>query len=98
MVRTIRHLADGRAAKPGEPNDRGPAPAGAPTPRWRMWLQTAGRLRRTDQQYAEGRRLSDARLTAAMERQPNRWYFMRFCGNRLQAHAFRRRKHDCTGS
>ena len=44
------------AAKPGEPNDRGPAPAGAPTPRWRMWLLPAGRVRRTHQQYAEGRR------------------------------------------
>jgi hypothetical protein len=33
-----------------------------------------------------------------MERQPDRWCFMRFCANRLQTHAFRRRKHDWTGS
>src|SRR3984885_14638245 len=40
MAHTIRHLTG--AAKPGEPNDRGPAPAGPPPPRWRMWLLPAG--------------------------------------------------------
>src|SRR5271167_4299096 len=40
MTHTIRHLTG--AAKPGEPNDRGPAPAGPPPPRWRMWLLPAG--------------------------------------------------------
>lgn len=84
--------------KPGEPNDQGPAPAGPPPLRWRMWLLPVGRLRRADQQCAEVRRLSDGRLTGVMERQPDRCCFMRFCGNRLQAHAFRRRKHDWTGS
>src|SRR5207253_3749800 len=67
------------AAKAGEPNNRGPAPAGAPTPRWRMWLLPVGRLRRADEQNAEGRRLSDGRLTGVMERQPDRCCFMRFC-------------------
>ena len=36
-----------------------------------MWLLPVGRLRRADEQNAEVRRLSDARLTAAMERQPD---------------------------
>src|SRR6202050_388628 len=40
MVHTIRHPTG--AAKPGEPNDRGPAPAGPPPPRWRMWLLPLG--------------------------------------------------------
>ena len=40
MAHTIRHLTG--AAKPGEPNDRPPAPAGPPPPRWRMWLLPAG--------------------------------------------------------
>jgi cell division protease FtsH len=40
MANRIRHLTG--AAKPGEPNDRGPAPAGPPPPRWRMWLLPAG--------------------------------------------------------
>ena len=40
MAHTIRHLTG--AAKPGPPNDRGPAPAGPPPPRWRMWLLPAG--------------------------------------------------------
>jgi cell division protease FtsH len=40
MAQTIRHLTG--AAKPGEPNDRRPAPAGPPPPRWRMWLLPAG--------------------------------------------------------
>jgi cell division protease FtsH len=40
MVHTIRHFTG--AAKPGAPNDRGPAPAGPPPPRWRMWLLPAG--------------------------------------------------------
>src|SRR5260221_633120 len=72
--------------------------AGPPLPRWRMWLLPVGRLRRADHKYAEVRRLSDGRLTGVMEPQPDRCCFMRFCGNRLQAHAFRRRKHDWTGS
>ena len=42
MTKTIRHLTG--AAKPGEPNDRGPAPAGPPPPRWRMWLLPVGIL------------------------------------------------------
>jgi len=46
--------------------------SGSSSTRWRMWLLPAGRLRRADQQYAEVRSLSDARLTAAMERQPDR--------------------------
>ncbi len=69
-VQTIHHSMG--AAKPGEPNDQGPAPAGPPPPRWRMWLLPVGRLRRADQQYAEVRRLSDGRLTGVMERQPDR--------------------------
>src|ERR1700728_2727013 len=40
MAHTIRHLTG--AAKPGEPDDRGPAPAGPPTPRWRVWLLPVG--------------------------------------------------------
>ncbi len=40
MVQTIRHLTG--AAKPGPPNDRGPAPAGPPPPWWRMWLLPLG--------------------------------------------------------
>ena len=40
MAHTIRHLTG--AAKPGSPNDRPPAPAGPPPPRWRMWLLPAG--------------------------------------------------------
>ncbi len=40
MAHTIRHLTG--AAKPGGPNDRVPAPAGPPPPRWRMWLLPAG--------------------------------------------------------
>ena len=40
MAHTIRHLTG--AAKPGPPNDRAPAPAGPPPPRWRMWLLPAG--------------------------------------------------------
>src|SRR5207244_7347674 len=46
--------------------------SGSSSTRWRMWLLPAGRLRRADQQYAEVRSLSDARLTAAMERQADR--------------------------
>src|SRR5580700_3515612 len=42
MAHTIRHLTG--AANPGSPNDRGPAPAGPPPPRWRMWLLPAGIL------------------------------------------------------
>ena len=40
MAHTIRHLTG--AAKPGQPNDRAPAPAGPPPPRWRMWLLPVG--------------------------------------------------------
>ena len=40
MAHTIRHFTG--AAKPGEPNDRPPAPAGPPPPRWRMWLLPVG--------------------------------------------------------
>jgi cell division protease FtsH len=40
MAHTIRHLTG--AAKSGPPNDRPPAPAGPPPPRWRMWLLPAG--------------------------------------------------------
>ncbi len=40
MVQTVRHLTE--AAKPGPPNDRSPAPASPPPPRWRMWLLPAG--------------------------------------------------------
>jgi cell division protease FtsH len=40
MVQTIRHLTG--AARPGRPNDRPPAPAGPPPPRWRIWLLPAG--------------------------------------------------------
>jgi len=40
MAHTIRHLTG--AARPGSPNDRPPAPAGPPPPRWRMWLLPAG--------------------------------------------------------
>src|SRR5580700_10264352 len=40
MAHTIRHLTG--TAKPGPPNDRGPAPAGPPPPRWRMWLLPVG--------------------------------------------------------
>jgi cell division protease FtsH len=40
MVQTIRHFT--RAARPGRPNDRPPAPAGPPPPRWRRWLLPAG--------------------------------------------------------
>ena len=40
MAQMIRHLTE--AAKPGRPNDRPPAPAGPPPPRWRMWLLPAG--------------------------------------------------------
>ncbi|MGO9854633.1 MAG: ATP-dependent zinc metalloprotease FtsH [Acidimicrobiales bacterium] len=42
MARTIRHFTG--SAKPGQPNDRPPAPAGPPPPRWRMWLLPAGVL------------------------------------------------------
>ena len=42
MAHTIRHLTG--AAKPGPPNDRPPAPAGPPPPRWRMWLLPVGIL------------------------------------------------------
>jgi cell division protease FtsH len=40
MVQTIRHFTG--AARPGRPNDRLPAPAGPPPPRWRIWLLPAG--------------------------------------------------------
>jgi cell division protease FtsH len=40
MRQTIRHLSG--AARPGRPNDRPPAPAGPPPPRWRKWLLPAG--------------------------------------------------------
>jgi cell division protease FtsH len=40
MAHTIRHFTG--AAKPGRPNDRPPAPAGPPPPRWRMWLLPVG--------------------------------------------------------
>ena len=40
MAHRIRHYTG--AAKPGEGNDRGPAPAGPPPPRWRMWLLPVG--------------------------------------------------------
>src|SRR5580700_1541107 len=42
MTYTIRHFTG--AAKPGRPNDRRPAPAGPPPPRWRMWLLPVGIL------------------------------------------------------
>ena len=42
MARTIRHFTG--SAKPGQPNDRPPAPAGPPPPRWRMWLLPVGVL------------------------------------------------------
>ena len=40
MAHTIRHFTG--AAKPGRDNDRPPAPAGPPPPRWRMWLLPVG--------------------------------------------------------
>ena len=40
MAQTIRLLTG--TAKPGPPNDRPPAPAGPPPPRWRMWLLPVG--------------------------------------------------------
>ena len=40
MTHTIRHFTG--AARPGRPNDRPPAPAGPPPPRWRMWLLPIG--------------------------------------------------------
>jgi cell division protease FtsH len=40
MVQAIRHFTG--AAKPGRPNDRPPAPAGPPPPRWRKWLLPVG--------------------------------------------------------
>jgi hypothetical protein len=40
MAYTNRHVTG--AAKPGEPNDRPPAPARPPPPRWRMWLLPVG--------------------------------------------------------
>ena len=42
MAQSIRHLTG--SARPGSPNDRPPAPAGPPPPRWRMWLLPAGIL------------------------------------------------------
>jgi cell division protease FtsH len=42
MTLRSRHLTG--TAKPGEPNDRPPAPASPPPPRWRMWLLPAGIL------------------------------------------------------
>src|SRR3984885_2575505 len=40
MAHTIRQLTG--TAKPGQGNDRPPAPVGPPPPRWRMWLLPAG--------------------------------------------------------
>jgi cell division protease FtsH len=40
MVQMMRHFTG--AARPGRPNDRPPAPAGPPPPRWRIWLLPAG--------------------------------------------------------
>ena len=42
MTLRSRHLTT--SAKPGQPNDRPPAPASPPPPRWRMWLLPVGVL------------------------------------------------------
>ncbi len=42
MSHTTRHLTG--SAKPGEPNDRGPAPAPPRPPAWRLWLLPIGLL------------------------------------------------------
>ncbi|HEY1988756.1 MAG TPA: ATP-dependent zinc metalloprotease FtsH [Acidimicrobiales bacterium] len=42
MLHTTRHLTG--SAKPGEPNDRGPAPAPPRPPGWRIWLLPVGLL------------------------------------------------------